>query len=508
VTETIGDRLGAYRGDEIGAIGGANNTNEEAFALGKFMRSVVGSAHVDAQLGDGVNPHMVSALTPRATISDLDDAATILVWGPDLKETFPVLYLRVRKAALNGASLVVASPAGTGLDGIATHVVRYRAGSGSETLRKLAAGDPELADVADVLNTGPVVGLVGRSSIAEDPLLAEAAASYARALPEAKLLTLVKRGNVFGALDMGLAPTLLPGRVSTSDSDGAAVVEDAWGMLPDHTGRSTMEMLEAATSGEIKVLLLVGADPVADCPDPALAEAALEQAEFVVAVDAFETASSRRADIILPAAVWGEVDGSVTNLEGRVQRIRRSLDPSGQARSLNGILNDIAHSMGVDLGVSVVANISKEINTIAPAYAGVTLDFLEFEAGSEGAVVPVEPAEQPLGFIPVDVSVPVVTDKMTLHAGAVLYDDGVWNRHAPSIQNLAKRASARLHPKDASALAVDDGDFVLIAGQFELPVEIAPAVAVGSVAVPFGVSETKGLAATVSVKVEPVRGTQ
>jgi NADH-quinone oxidoreductase subunit G len=508
VTETIGDRLGSYRGDEIGAIGGANNTNEEAFALGKFMRSVVGSAHIDAQMGDGVNPHLAAALTPRATINDLDSAATIFVWGPDLKETLPVLYLRVRKAVRNGASLVVASPAGTGLDGIATHVVRYRPGSGAETLRKLAAGDDGLADVSNALNVGPVVGLIGRSSIAEDPLLAEAAASFARSLPDAKLLTLVKRGNVFGALDMGLAPTLLPGRVSTSDKKGATVFEDGWGMLPDHVGRSTMEMLEAADGGEIKVLLLVGADPVADCPNPALAESALERAELVVAIDAFETASSRHADIILPAAVWGEVDGSVTNLEGRVQRIRPSVTPSGQARTLNGILNDIAHSMGVDLGVSVVANISKEISTTAPAYAGVTLDFLEFEAGNEGVVVPMEGAAQPLGFIPVDVSVPVVTDKMTLHVGATLYDDGVWNRHAPSIRDLTRRAVARIHPRDASALAVGDGGFVLIAGQYELPVEIDAEVSVGSVAVPFGVAETRGLAATVAVKVEPVRSTR
>jgi NADH-quinone oxidoreductase subunit G len=506
VVETIADRLGSFRGDEIGAIGGANNTNEEAFALGKFMRSGVGSAHVDAQLGDGVNPHLVAALTPRATISDLDDAGTILVWGPDLKETLPVLYLRVRKAVRNGASLVVASPAGTGLDGIATHVVRYRAGSGSETLRKLAAGDDEFAEVADVLQTGPVVGLVGRSSVAEDPLLAEAAAAFARTLPGAKLLTLVRRGNVFGALDMGLAPTLLPGRVSTSDDEGARVFEDAWGMLPGHVGRSTMEMLEAAEAGDMKALLLIGADPVSDSPDPVLAQSALEQAEFVVAVDAFVTESSRHADIILPAAVWGEVDGSVTNLEGRVQRIRASVDPAGQARKLNGILNDIAHSMGIDLGVSVVEHISKEIANTAPAYAGVTLDYLEFEAGSEGIVVPLEGVSQPLGFIPVEVSVPVVTDKMTLHFAPALYDHGVWAQHAPSIGGLVRKPVARMHPRDASSLAVADGDFVLVAGQCELPVEIDAEVSVGSISVPFGVSATKGLAATAAVKVDPVRG--
>ncbi len=503
--DMVADKLGSFRGDEVGAIGGANNTNEEAFVLGKFMRSVVGSAHVDAQIGDGVDAHFAAALTPRATISDLDEAASILVWGPDIKETHPVLYLRVRKAVRNGATLVVASPAGTGLDGIASHVIRYRAGSGADVLRKFSAGEAGHADARSVLDSGPVVGLVGRSSLAEDPRLAESVAAFARSLPDARLLTLLGRANVYGALDMGLAPTLLPGRVSATDETGVRRLEDAWGPMPEHAGRSTLDMFAAVTSGDMKALILVGSDPVRDCPDPALAAAALDASDFVLAIDTFVTDSSAKADIILPAAAWGEVDGTVTNLEGRVQRMRPSIQPIGQSRPLNVVLDDISVRMGMDLMAAKVEDISTQIASVAPAYEGITFDYLTFVAGVEGAVVPLAGATQPLGFIPVEVSVPVVTDRMTLHLAKALYDDGVWNRNAATIADLPRPATARIHPRDAAILAVADGSEVVIEGSFTLAVAIDPDVAEGSIVVPFNQVATKGLAATASVRVDAKR---
>ena len=499
------EKLGAYRGDEVASVGGANNTNEEAFVLGKFMRWVVGSNHVDAQIGDGIDPRLAAAVEPRATISDLDTAGTILVWGPDVKETLPVLYLRIRKAVRNGANLVVASPAGTGLDGIATSVVRYRAGSGSDVLRKLAAGDGDYVSAREVLGAGPVVALVGRSSLAEDPALVEAVMAFARTLPEAKLMTLLTRSNVYGALDMGLAPSLLPGRASTSDEDLRDALEDAWGVLPDHPGKSTPEVFGSLKNGDMKALLLVGSDPVRDCPAPSAARAALEGADFVLAFDAFITDSSAYADVILPAAVWGEVDGTVTNLEGRVQRVRPSTAPPGQARPLNAVLDDLAHRMGVELVAAKVADVSSEISEVAPAYRGVTIDYLTFEGGDEGTLVPLEGVNQPLRATPADVSVRVITDRMTLHLARSLYDQGTWNSHAETIRDLSRTATARIHPRDASVLAVSDGDVVAIGESYQLPVVVDPEVAVGSVVVPFNQPETIGLTAAASVSVDPVR---
>ncbi len=504
--ESVAARLGAYKGTEVAAIGGANNTNEEAYALSKFMRAVIGSPHVDAQVGDGMDAQLAAAVTPRATIDDLASAATIFVWGPDLKESLPVLYLKVRKAVRNGAKLVVASPVGTGLDGIATHVVRYRSGSGQDTLRKLAAGDRDFAEARETLANGPVVTLFGRASISEDPRLAESVAAFGRTLESPALMPLLRRGNVFGALDMGLAPNLLPGRVSVNDDERAATLEEAWGLLPQAAGFTTMQSLGAAVDGDIKAVVLVGADPVMDSPDPVAAQNALTAAEFVVAFDSFITDSSRNADIILPVAMWSEVDGTVTNLEGRVQAVTAALPPRGQARALADALNDVATAMGADLTGFDVASISKEIASIAPTYEGVTRDSVVFTSDGTGVVVPSGDASQPLGYIPTDQAVPVVTDRFTLHLATSLYDHGVMTRHSPSIAGLVPEPRARLNPRDASVLAVQDGSIVIVGDRFEIPTRLDSSVAQGSVVLPHNLAATKGLRAVAAVSVEPKRG--
>ena len=506
VLEIVAGRLGSYKGSEVGAMGGAHNTNEEAFVLGKFMRTVIGSAHVDAQIGDGLDAHLAAAVLPRATINDIDTAATIFVWGPDLKESLPVLYLRVRKAVRNGAKLVVVNPVPTGLDSIATHALTYRAGTGSDMLRRIRAGEDDYADVHATLVDGPVVALVGRTSIAEDPRLGEAIAAFARSLPDATILPLLTRANIFGALDMGLSPTLLPGRVSIRSESGVAALEAAWGPLPDFAGFSTMAMLHAAVAGDVKALLLVGADPVRDSINPTVATRALQTADFVLAIDAFITDSSRLADVILPAAVWGEVDGTVTNCEGRVQRIRPSLEPAGRALPVSGILEDIASRMGVALGASSLVGISKEISTVAPAYEGITVDYLTFEGDPDGVIAPLDAGDQPLGFIPVDVTVPVVTGEFSMHLERSLYDDGVWVRNAAAVKDLVRPAVARVHPGDASRRAISDGDFILIGEVIEIPAELDDTVSKGTIVIPANHSETANLVVTGAVTVDVVRG--
>ncbi len=502
--DVVATRLAGCVGTEVGAIGGAHGTNEEAFALGKFMRAVIGSPHIDAQLGDGFDPHLAAAVLPRATINDLDEAGSILVWGPDLKETLPVLYLRVRKAVRNGASLVVVAPYPTGLDTIATHAVRYRAGSGPEILRKLTRGDGVYEDVAKTLGRGPVVALVGRSSIAESNLLVEAVAAFGRSLPDAKLLPLLTRSNVFGALDMGLAPTLLPGRVSTGDASRSSALTEMWGPLPDAVGKDTAGILEALSESELRALILVGSDPILEYPDPGLAARALDTAEFVVAFDSFMTASTRKADVILPLAPWGEVDGTVTNLEGRVQRLRSSVRQQGRSVSTAVALDDIARAMGAELGASEWSLINKEIATVAPAYAGMTSEYLTFEAGEEGAIAPLSNADQPLGYIPVAVTVPVVTDRFTLHVAPAMYDADVLVHHSETLRGLVEPDVVRMHPKDAASLTVAEGD-PIIAGGVELPVRIDPDVPERSIVLTRNLAPAREIVASETIRIEMTR---
>jgi NADH-quinone oxidoreductase subunit G len=502
------DRIGSVLGAEVGGLGGARGLNEDAYAFSKFMRTAVVTPHIDAQLGDGLSADFAAAVTPRAAIADLDRAATILLWGPDLKETLPVLYLRVRRAVRElGATLIVVHPRSSGLDDAARHTVRYRPGSGPDLLRKLIAGDGHLAPVREALDAGPVVAMIGRTGLAEDPRLAESVAAFARDLPGATIMPLLRRGNVFGALDMGLAPTLLPGRVAVGSEAGRAALEEHWGVLPRGVGRDATGILEGLRDGELRSLVLFGADPIRDHPDPQLAMEAMAAAEFVLAFELFMSDSAAYADVVFPVAAMGECEGTATNLEGRVQKVNRLVPPVGSARPAWSILDDLASEMGADLGASSAEALAKEIAEVAPAYTGVTWDALEWDEGRDGVIVPTREGTQPLQHIPVVTTVPLVADRFGLHLGQILYDDGVMVRHAAALAAVRPEPYAHLHPRDASVLAVADGDRVIVHGRssVQLPVRIDASLAEHTVYVPFNLGVTAAIGGVPSVSIDAVR---
>jgi NADH-quinone oxidoreductase subunit G len=508
--DTAAERLSGFHGTEVAALGGAHATNEEAFAFGKFLRTCVVTPHIDAQMGDGLDPQFLVGVTGRARIDDLDHAKTILLWAGDLKEELPVLYLRVRRAATAlGATLVVVHPRRTGLDDVAAHKITYRPGDGPEALRRLAAGDGDTAAAREALATGPVVAIVGKTGRSEDPRLAEAVAAFARELPDARVMPAVRRANVFGALDMGLAPTLLPGRVSISSEQGRAAVEDAWGPLPEGAGRDATGILEGLRDGTIKALILYGADPLRDHPDPGLVAEAFERAEFILALDLFVTDSSGRADVLLPVEAFAETEGTTTNIEGRLQKVNRLLPGPGQTRQTWSVLDELARRMGAELGASTSEALMKEIVTIAPAYRGLSWDLLDWGDGREGVVLPGPEAEQPLEYIPVDTGLRPHAGRFALHSGAVMYDDGVRVRMSPSLARLAPEPFVALHPRDAAALAATPGDVVRVtssSGEVSLTVRIDPTLAEGAAYVPANLAGTAALGSPATVGIEAILG--
>jgi predicted molibdopterin-dependent oxidoreductase YjgC len=438
-------------GGATAVIGGAHGTNEDAYALSKFARTVLGTNHVDARLDDGLASQFLAATIDRGLIADVDAADTILVWGPDLKETHPTLYLRVRRAAQElGVNLVVIHPRRTGLDDRASVTLNYRPGGGAELLAELAAEKhPEVG----ALLAGNVVAIVGQASLADGPQLAESVAALVRERADrARIIPLASRGNTYGALDMGLAPDLLPGRVAYRSD---AMIE-TWGELPEKTGMTTRHILESAAAGEIRALVLVGSDPVGDVPHPGLATDALELAEYVVSIDNFLHESNRHADVVFPAAGFSEKEGTVTNLEGRVQKINKIAPAPGQSRTDWAILDDISSRMGKPMGFASAESITKEIAAVAPAYAGVTWDLLEWEA-RDGVVLPLEDVPV-LSYIPVVLDGPKTPGSdLTLHSSRVMYDNGVRLRNCPSLRPLAPGAVAYLNSGDAKRLGAQDG---------------------------------------------------
>jgi NADH-quinone oxidoreductase subunit G len=224
-------------GSAVAVIGGSRLPNEDAYAWAKLARVGLHTDHVDAQLGDGIRADVVAGL-PRATIDEAAAAPLVITIAGDIKDELPILYLRLRHAAREeGLQICEITPASTGLTREAAATLRYRPGSLADLVAAITApsgptepvGGVAADDVAEVRahidrarskvapGTAPVVVILGRPSLAESDDAVIAAAEALSAIEGVKFLSALRRSNVHGAIDLGLAPGLLPGRVSLDE---------------------------------------------------------------------------------------------------------------------------------------------------------------------------------------------------------------------------------------------------------------------------------------------------
>ncbi len=380
--------------ESIAVLGGARGTNEDAYAWARFAKGVLRTDHVDAQLGDGLPAEVVLGL-PGATIADCDRAAAVVLLGADVKEELPVLFLRVRRAAEDlGVPLIDVSARDHGLTPYADAVVRVTPGEQAVAARKLVAaiggtstGEAAIEAAAGLLDgrEGPVIVVLGRPSLAESADATVQAAGELLALGDrVRFLTALRRGNVRGAMDLGLAPGFLPGRVSLDA--GRGWFEQAWGAVPASPGLDAAGILAASRQGRIHALVVLGAEAVDDFPDRTLARDGLAGGGFVVAVGAFVSESTRYADVFLPVTLWGEQAGTTTNIEGRVQRVPQLVSPDGSPLADWRVAAELASRFGVDFDLERVEEVQDEIARVAPAHAGVGAALLR--RARDGVVLP------------------------------------------------------------------------------------------------------------------------
>jgi NADH-quinone oxidoreductase subunit G len=559
----------------VALVGGARLTNESAYAWVKLAKGVVGTDSVDSQIGDGLPADLVLGL-PRATIDEAASAPLLVTMTGDLREELPVLFLRLRSGIVDGTTaLLEIGPTATALTPLAAVALRSRPGD-APLVAKALTGDEDAAGALGAHHEGPaaapgslhaarrllhahpggegVVIVVGRASYAESgAVTGEAVRTLAAALPRAKFLPALRRGNVFGALDMGLAPGILPGRVGLDA--GRERFTAAWGLVPATTGRSTAEILASmagegagwpagVSSGEpVRALVLLGADPLSDFPDHAVAEKALSSGHFVVAVTGHPSQSvDADADVVLPCAVTHERPGTTTNLEGRVNRLGQKITAPGFAWPDWMIAAELAAALGADLGVASVNDLADEIAMVAPAYAGLTQEVLHSDAAHDGILVPITEGVDAHDVAPIDpVALPGVesverqgapprigtggsmsalarpeqlgspppllttagsggteplhvpkADNYTfrLVAGRRLYDAGSSVTGSPSLTPLVPELTVRANPYDLDRLGAVTGDRVKVRsarGELTLAAESDEGVPRGVVAIDFNV---------------------
>ena len=484
VAEATADALGRGGAPSVALLGGAHLTGEDQYAWAKLAKGVIGTDNTDAQLGDGLPAELVCAL-PRATIADAcRPGGVVLNLAGDLRETFGSLFLRLRGAVGSGdATLIEMSPLAGALTPLARHSLRVRPGD-SDMIAEAILDPPqgaalagistdELRASAELMASGPLTVMVGRASVAESAAATAAGAlRLARAFPQARFLPLLRRGATAGAIDAGLAPGLLPGR--TSLRSATAHYEAAWGTVPSRRGADAAGILVAAAAGRIDVLFLVGADPLGDFPDRELVRRALERVGTIVAVDTFASASVGRADVVLPAMMFGERYGTHVNIEGRATAENRGITPPPKCRRDWEIAAELAGRLGSDLGIDSPEAAWAELVGLSPLHAGAGWD--EVRSDLDGVLLPVAghqdscgtAADRPplLGLddlrLPTAEAVAFDRYSYRLVADRRAYDSGTVLSNCPSLAGQCRPGVLRLNPGDHGRLGCGPEDLLRV----------------------------------------------
>lgn len=468
--------------NRIAVIGGSRLTNESQYAWSKLAKGIIGTDHVDATLGDELPIEALIGL-PKTSIDEAcSPGNTVILIGPDLKEEYGTFYIRLRHAVLeNSVKLVELSPTETGLSGIASISLRPRPGEIAKVVEAILTGQgpveiggipkEQILKAHDLIKDSELNIVYGKQSIAESNHAILEALSLLNDNADSKFLPLVRRGNTMGAIQMGMAPGLLPGQNRLAE--GSQVFSDIWVNLPSQKGMETEEIIQSAADGNIDVLFLLGSDPVSDFYDPDLAEKALKMVGTVISVDLFVNPSAYHADIFFPASAFTEVTGSHTNTEGRITPIRQKVTSPGTARPDWMIAAEIAHRLGHDLGIEKPEDIWNELNSRSISHEQISFDSIanspDGQFIKESDVITLGNLEKISDTRPFD------SYSLRLVLAKRMYDMGTITQMSPALQQFAGTSQLHINPSDFEAMGIAEGNPVLVsAGERSLTLLVVP----------------------------------
>ncbi|MQA84921.1 MAG: NADH-quinone oxidoreductase subunit G [Streptosporangiales bacterium] len=454
-------------GKGVGVLPGGRCTVEDAYAYAKFARVALGTNDVDMR----ARPHsdeeteflaaMVAGRGLDVTYTDLENAPAVLLVGFEPEEESPIVFLRLRKAALKRGLAVysVAPFASDGLTKMMGRLVASPPGGEPEVLGNLITSvglDEAGRAAADALRAEGSVICVGER-LAGVPGGLSAVVSLANAT-RARLAWVPRRAGERGAIEAGALPNLLPGGRPVADAGARADVQRAWATssLPDRAGRDTSAILAAAAAGELEALVVGGVDPY-DLPDPAAALEAIENTPFVVSLELRASAVTDRADVVFPVAAVAEKSGTFVDWEGRARPFETTLHDArgGPPRPVPDlrVLHGIADEMDLHLGLPDVSTTRHEIAAFDP-WSG--------KRASEPNVVP------RARRWPGEAEAVLATWPLLLDAGRM--QDG-----EPYLAGTAKGVFARLSPETAREIRAGDSEKITVAtdrGAITVPLEL------------------------------------
>ncbi|MCX7616851.1 formate dehydrogenase subunit alpha [Tepidiforma sp.] len=321
------------------------------------------------------------------------------------------------------------------------------------------------------------------------------------------------QNNVQGCGDAGCIPDSLPGYQPYA-GDVAAIFEEAWGAgIPREPGIKATDMVERIEAGDIRAMYIVGENPLLSEPNLAHAGALFRQLDFLVVQDLFLHETAQLADVVLPACSFAEKDGTFTNSERRVQRVRPAIPPVGASRPDWAIIADLARRMAPGAGIDPrqfaygsAAEVFAEMARLTPQLRGISYERLDREGGIQWPCPnPDHPGTRflyadrfPRGlgkFVPVRQAAPAAelpdsAYPLVLNTGRVLYHwhGGTITRRVQALVEQMPEVPVAIHPDDAARLGIDEGVEVVVRsrrGRLTGKAVITDAVREGSVFVPF-----------------------
>lgn len=423
--------------DALAGFSCSRATNEDNYVFQKMVRAAFGTNNVDncARVCHSASVHGLAqtlgsgAMTnPIADITE--DVDMILLVGSNPEEAHPVIGAQIRQAIQRGTQVVVVDPrkinlvkdsalhlqvqAGTNVafangmmhvilkEGLADHHFIEERTEGFLDLEKMVA-DYTPEKVAEICHIHPedliqaarmyakaekapiiyCLGVTEHSTGTEGVMSMSNLAMLVGKVgkPGCGVNPLRGQNNVQGACDMGCMPYDFPGYQKVNNPEVIDKFEKAWHVpLNRNTGLTSTKVLPAATAGNVKGLYIFGEDPIVTDPDTGHVRQALESLDFLVVQELFMTETAAYADVVLPGISYAEKDGTFTNTERRVQRVRKAVEPRGQAREDYEIFCEVMTRMGYPCAYESAKEIMKEISAVTPSFGGINYERLEKES--------------------------------------------------------------------------------------------------------------------------------
>ncbi|MCX8068892.1 MAG: formate dehydrogenase subunit alpha, partial [Thermodesulfovibrionales bacterium] len=520
--------------DAIGGMSSARCTNEENYLFQKFMRTTIGTNNID-QCARLCHAPSVASLanifgsgSMTNSIEEIDELEVIFIVGSNTKETHPVIANRMIRAKRRGAKIILADPRKIYMSRFADISLHHNPGTDIALLNAIAyvivseglhnkefisektegfdawletiqQYTPEYAqkvtgvDKDKIIKAGKIYGSSRKAGIFYTMGITQhiCGTDNVSALDNLVLLTgnIGRRGtginplrgqnNVQGASDAGCSPVMLPGYQKLANPALKTKFEYVWGLpVPSKQGLNSIEMINAISNKNMKALYIIGENPLMTDPNIRHVFDSFRNLELLIVQDIFLTETGMLADVIFPAASFAEKDGTFTNTDRRVQRIRKALQPPGEAISDLEIIMNLSEKLGKPMKYKKPEDVWIEYGKVWPAIAGITYQRLDkkgiqwpcptkdhpgtrflYQSGFPIGKAKFSPIQQTDSFEKTDneYNYLLITGRNLFQ-----YHSGSMTRKIKAIEKIAGTPYVEISDEDMRKLAIEEGETVRV----------------------------------------------